>query len=48
MVPYSLDFHQDIRFSKALSEYEEQPYPIKKNAIVFLDPPKKERVTFVA
>ena len=48
MVPYYLDPHEDIRFSKALSEYEEQSYPIKKNTIVILDPPKKERVTFVA
>ena len=48
MVLYSLDSHEDIRFSKALSEYEEQPYPVKKNTIVILDPPKKERVKFIA
>ena len=47
MVPYFLDFHENIRFSKTLSEYHEQPYPTEKTAIVFLDPPKKKRVTFV-
>ena len=48
MVPYFLDFHENIRFSKALSEYQEQPYPIEKTTIPYFDPPKKEkRVTFV-
>ena len=41
MVPYFLDF------SKTLSEYQEQPYPTEKITIVFLDPPKKNCVTFV-
>ena len=41
MVPYFLDFHENIRFSKALSEYEDQPYPLEKTATAFLDPPKK-------
>ena len=41
MVPYFLDFHENIRFSKTLSEYQEQPYPIEKTTILFLDPPKK-------
>ena len=40
MVPYLLDFHENIKFSKALSEDQEQPYPIEKTTIVFLDPPK--------
>ena len=40
MVPYFLDFHKRIRFSKTISEYQEQPYPIKKNTVVFPDPPK--------
>ena len=35
MVPYFLDFHENIRYSKTLSEYEEQPYAIEK--LVFLD-----------
>ena len=30
MVPYLLDFHEYIRFSKSLSEYQEQPYPLEK------------------
>ena len=42
-----LDFHKNIRFSKTLREYQEEPYPIEKTAVVFLDPPKKMRVTFV-
>ena len=41
MLPYFLDFHENIRFSKTLSEYQEQPYPLKKTTVVFLDPPKK-------
>ena len=41
MVPYFLDFHENIRFAKTLSEYQEQPYPLEKTTIVFLDPPKK-------
>ena len=47
MVIYLLDFHENIRLSKTLSEYHEQPYTLKKTTIVFLDPPKKMRVTFV-
>ena len=38
---YFVDFHENIRFSKTLSEYQEQPYPTEKTTIVFLDPPKK-------
>ena len=41
MVLYFLDFHENIRFSKKLSKYQEQPYPIEKAAIVFLDSQKK-------
>ena len=41
MVPCLLDFRENITFSKALNEYQEQPYPIEKTTIVFLDPPKK-------
>ena len=50
MVTYLLDFHENIRFSKALSEYQEQSYLLVKTVfvcIVFLDPPNKMRVTFV-
>ena len=47
MVTYLLDFHENLRFSKTLSKYQEQPYPLEKTAIVFLDPPKKLHVTFV-
>ena len=46
MVPYFLDFHENIRFSETLNEYQEQPYPIEKTTIIFLDPLKKKRVTF--
>ena len=41
MVTYLLDFYENIRFSKTLSEYPEQSYPLEKTAIVFLDPHKK-------
>ena len=41
MVPYFLDFHENIRFSKTLREYQEQPYPLEKTPIVFHGPPKK-------
>ena len=41
MVPYFLDFHENIRFSKTLSKCQEQPYPLEKTTIVFFDPPKK-------
>ena len=44
MVTYLLDFHENIRFSKTLSEYEEQT---ASSTITFLDPPKKMHVTFV-
>ena len=48
MVPYILDFHQNIRLIlKALSQYQEQPYLLVKTTIVFLDPPKNMRVTLV-
>ena len=47
MVAYLLDFYEKIRFSKTLGEYQVQPYPLEKTTIVFLDPPKKIRVTFV-
>ena len=43
MVPYFLDFHENIRFSKTLSKYQEQLCPIEKTTLVFLDPPKKAR-----
>ena len=33
MFPYFLDFHENIRFSKTLSEYQEQPYPILKTTV---------------
>ena len=41
MAPYFLDFHENIRLSKTLSEYQERSYPLEKTTIVFLDPPKK-------
>ena len=41
MIPYLLDFHENIRFSKTLNEYQEQPYPIQKATFLFLNPPKK-------
>ena len=41
MVQYFLDFCEYVRFSETLSEYQEQPYPIEKTTIMFLDPPKK-------
>ena len=41
MVAYLLDFHENIRFSKTLGEYQEKPYPLEKTTIAFLDPPKK-------
>ena len=40
MVPYLLDFHENIRYSKKLSKYKEQTYLLEKT-IVFLDLPKK-------
>ena len=40
MVPFFLDFHENIRLSKTLREYQEKPYPLEKTTIVFLDPPK--------
>ena len=47
MVTYLLDLHKNIRFSKTLSEYQEQHYSLEKTDIVFLDPPKKFHVIFV-
>ena len=48
MVPYILDFHQNIRLIlKALSQYQEQPYLLEKTTIVFHDPPKNLRVTLI-
>ena len=47
MVTILLHSHKKIRFSKTLSEYQEQPYALEKPIIVFLDPPKKMCVTFV-
>ena len=35
------DFHKNIRFSKTLSEYQEQFYRLEKTTIVFLDPQKR-------
>ena len=43
LVTYSLSFHQNFRFSKTLSRYQEQPHPL----FVFLDPPKKMHMTVV-
>ena len=37
MVKYLLEFHKKIRFSKTLTEYQEQPYPLS----YFLIHPKK-------
>ena len=47
MVAYFLDFHENNRFSKTLNEYQVQPYLLEENTIVFLDPVRKIRVTFV-
>ena len=50
MVPYFLDLHENVRFSKTLNKYQEQPYRTEKTTIVFLDPPKKAcniRGTFI-
>ena len=41
MVAYLLDFHENIRFSKTLGKYQEQPYLLEKTTNVFLDPSKK-------
>ena len=46
MDTYLLDLHENVRFLKTLSEYQEQPYPLEKTTIIFLDPPKKMHVTF--
>ena len=43
MVTYLTDFHENIRFSKTLSECQEQPYPL----LHFLIPVKKMHLTFV-
>ena len=45
MVPYFLDFHENIRYSKKLREYQEQPYP--KNYYCISWSTNKKRVTFV-
>ena len=47
MIPYLLDFHENIRLSKTLNEYQEQSHPIEKATILFLNPPKKSVITFV-
>ena len=54
MIPYLLGLHENIRYSKTLNKYQEQPDPIEKTTIVFLNcipppPPflKKQRITFV-
>ena len=47
MVTYLLNFHENIKFSKTVSEYHEQPYPLEKTTAVFFDPPKKMQITFV-
>ena len=47
MVPYFLDFHKNIRFSKVLSEYQEQSYPTEKITIVFLNLPCNIRRIFM-
>ena len=41
IVTYLLGFHESIRFSKTLSEYQEQLYSLEKTANIFADPPKK-------
>ena len=41
-----LDFHENIRFSKTHSEYQERPYPLEKTTVVFLDPLQKMHLTF--
>ena len=47
MITYLLDYHKNIRFSKTLSQYQQQfYYPLEKTTIAFLDPPKKMRVTY--
>ena len=43
MVTYLLGFHENIRFSKTLSEYQEQLHPL----LYFLIHLKKMHVTFV-
>ena len=42
-----LDFHENVRFPKTRSEYQQQPYPLEKTTIVFLDPPRKMHLTFL-
>ena len=41
MYPWWLEFHENIKFSKTHSEYQEQPYLQEKATIVFFDLPKK-------
>ena len=41
-----LDFHENIRFSKTHSEYQEWPYPLEKTTVVFLDALQKMHLTF--
>ena len=43
MVTYSIDFHENTKFSKTLSKYLEQPYPL----LCFFIHLKKMHVTFV-
>ena len=38
MIPYLLGLHENIRYSKTLNKYQEQPDPIEKTTIVFLPP----------
>ena len=44
---YNLCTCINIAFSKTYSEYQEQPYPLEKTTIVFIDSPRNIRVTFV-
>ena len=47
MVTFLLYFHENVRFTKTLSEDQEHPFTQEKTAIVFLDPTKKFHVIFV-
>ena len=38
MFPYLVDFHENIRYSTTLSDYQELPYPLKKTTTAFHNP----------
>ena len=44
LVTYLLDLHENIRFSKILSEYQKQPYLLEKTTFVFFFDPAKKRM----